>query len=229
MFDFPIICPVSPDDAEQAQLNTEAMDSASFQGPTHMSFSRDGSLASSGSMDGALRVITAKGQYIFRMQQKSTITCAAFSVDGQYVVTGGYRSVYVWSISDGSLKYKLRNHTDFVTNIKFDETGQFMLTTSIDKKIVLWDFNRGFSLASFLSYCPLDTIDFSPNGQYIVYRPGNVGTISVLKPNPVLKKILEGSYCSTISHSLQGAQAVALSFSSQKVQDIKSSQTCEIM
>lgn len=75
-----------------------------MSGAACCSISPDDKLAAMSSTDGAVRVITMEGKYKLRFQQKSSAVTLAFSKDSENLVSAGYRSIYVWSITEGTCK-----------------------------------------------------------------------------------------------------------------------------
>lgn len=228
MFDFPVVVSVS------SQQDYGAMDMTKLD--TQMSVAKciavspDETLALCGSIDGSIRVVTMDGKYKYRLGQKSTVVTAVFSPDSQYIVSGGYKSIYIWCMEDASLRFKIRKHDNFVLNIKFNEKGTHFLTTGRDKRIVVWDFQRGISLSTFYADSQVDHVAFTRRG-YVVYVPDGVSSAASLKPNHALKQMLKGKYSAEIGTTITSAQGVALGFSSQKIQEQADSKSgaCKIL
>ena len=61
--------------------------------------------AAMGAPNGAVRVITMEGKYIYRLQQRSSAVAVTFSHDSETLLSAGYKSIYVWSMMDGSCRY----------------------------------------------------------------------------------------------------------------------------
>lgn len=219
MFDFPLIVSIeNSDEVDGASYeNLMTFNDTMMSGSSALDISPDDQYAFSASTDGGIRVIKMTGQYFMRFDQKSSAVAACFSPDSKFIVSCGYKSIYVWSIHDGILGCKLKKHDDFVTNIKFDKSGKYLLSSSRDKKLVLWDFYRGISLASFVSHCQLPLVDISPDAKHTVFIPDDIDDVCILKPNTLLTNIIDGKHKVEITPALLGAQAVALSFSSQKM------------
>ncbi|XP_069139951.1 uncharacterized protein [Argopecten irradians] len=226
MFDFPIVVSVK-DDAEPQMMDMNKMDTQMSAAMCTV-VSPDESLALCGSIDGSIRVIEMTGAYKFKLGQKSTVVTATFSPDSHYIVSGGYKSIYVWNMQDGSLKFKVRKHDNFVLNIKFDQKGTHFLTTGRDKRIVIWDFRRGVSLTTFFADSKVEQVEFTRRG-YVVFVPEGVSGAATLKPNPVLKQMLKGKYNLKLTPAINDAQRMALGFSSQKINGGDGSSACQIL
>ena len=111
-------------------------------------------------------------------------------------------------------RYKLTKHTGFVNDIKFDTSGKFFVTISHDKQLVLWDYNRLVSIATFPANCQIQAMDLCPSLESIAYIPKGISDVAILKPNQSLCDILAGKN-KTVTLTPQ-AQAVVLTFSGQR-------------
>ncbi|KAK3095533.1 hypothetical protein FSP39_015737 [Pinctada imbricata] len=225
-FEFPIVIPVEGEN--QGGYDMSKMDCL-MSSPTCLDISPDDQYALCGSTDGQIRVIQLLGEYKYRMAQKSSVIAAKFSPDGQYIMSTGFKSVYIWNLKDGNLRFKLKKHNDFVVNIQFDALGKYMITSGRDKKIVYWDVSTFISLASFYSHCQVDQIGLTSDGNKVIYVPENVGHIAVLSPNNKLQQVKQKKGVS-LKHEVLKAQAMALSFSSQRlVSEPRMSSACSVM
>ena len=71
-----------------------------------------------------------------------------------------------------------------------------------------------------------------PDLSRVVYTPGNVANLAVVKPNPTLQKILENGRClADLSdpETLEQASAFATSFTTQKDTTKTTSVACSIL
>ncbi|KAL3863458.1 hypothetical protein ACJMK2_005212 [Sinanodonta woodiana] len=212
LFEFPIVLPVDDFFAE-GNMSMETMD-IMMAGAICVAVSPDDRFAGCTSTDGSIRVIEMNdGKYIYRMQQRSSAVALTFSRDSKSVLTAGFRSLYIWSMEDGSLRCKLSRHSDFILGMKFDRSGKYLVTSSRDKKIIVWDYERAVSIATFNAQCQVKHLEVGPDASTIVYVPDNNGHVVTLRPNRYLEKLLEGQYLGpTIKPEVQ---AISLAFSSQ--------------
>lgn len=102
MFDFPVAVNLDSEGSD-IPFDMSSVDTM-MAGAISCSVSPDDSMAALSSTDGAVRVITMAGKYKLRLQQKSSAVSLAFSRDSLSLVSAGYRTIYVWSTSDGSCR-----------------------------------------------------------------------------------------------------------------------------
>jgi WD40 repeat protein len=69
----------------------------------------------------------------FGLQQRASPTCAVFSADSQQLLTGGYRTIYVWRMGTGQLDFKLTRHQDFISCLRFACNHRFLISSSLDR------------------------------------------------------------------------------------------------
>ncbi|XP_052773919.1 uncharacterized protein LOC128212477 [Mya arenaria] len=226
IFEFPIIVNIE-NEKSQPMCDMKTTDST-MGGAVSCAISLDDQMGAMSSTDGAVRVINMNGKYLFRFQQKSSATTVAFSKDGVNLLSAGYRTIYVWSIVDGDCKYKLTRHQDFVNDMKFDKTGQFLVTISRDKQVILWDFTRAISIATFQANCEVKAVDIATGGKSVAYIPEGIAELAILRPNNSLQDLLEGK----VKPLRLGPQveAMALTFTSQRKENTgKASKACVVM
>ncbi|XP_052225116.1 NACHT domain- and WD repeat-containing protein 1-like [Dreissena polymorpha] len=227
MFEFPIV--VSIDNSTQQGVDMESMD-IMMTGACSCAISHDDKMAAMGATDGAVRVIAMEtGKYLFRLQQKSSAVCLVFATDGVQLLSAGYRTIYVWSTVDGTCMYKLTRHLDFVNDMKFDTTGQFLVTISRDKQVVLWDYTRRVSIATFPANCQVQAVDISSGATVIAYIPKGISDLAILQPNHTTLETLAGK--PRPLHLPTQMQALAQTFSNLSPANGpgKASKSCEIM
>ena len=214
MFDFPVVVPLEEGSELGTSFDPNKIDTM-MSAATCVAISPDEKLAVSSSTDGAVRVIQMDGSYLFRLQQRSSAVALTFTPDNESLLSAGYRSIYVMSVKDGTLRYKLTRHLDFVTDMKFDTSGLYLVTVSKDKQLVLWDFKRAVSIATFQTHSEVQSLDIAPNARLITYIPNNISEVAILRPNKALQDIQNGSI--PVVNLAPTAQAVAMSFTCQKV------------
>jgi WD40 repeat protein len=85
-------------------------------------------------------------------QQKGTVTCAAFSPDGQLILTACDRTVYVWDANTRQLRPPPLLHDAEVRHAAFSPDGQRIVTSSADNTARVWDAQKGTLLAPVLRH-----------------------------------------------------------------------------
>ncbi|WP_146658868.1 WD40 repeat domain-containing protein [Enhygromyxa salina] len=104
--------------------------------------SPDGSKAITAGDDGSIRIWnTTNGDLVSKTinAHDNTIDIIEFSPDGSLFVTGGWDHVArTWKLSTGESLATLGIHSKRITDVSFDESGRYILTTSIDKTAAVW-------------------------------------------------------------------------------------------
>ncbi|MEW6744852.1 MAG: protein kinase [Planctomycetota bacterium] len=98
------------------------------------------------------------------------VTMAAFSPDGQRVVTASRdQSAWIWRAATGARLLALRGHEGSVTAAWFSRDGKLLGTASEDRTARLWSATTGEALAVLEGHAaPLTDIRFSPGGESVV-------------------------------------------------------------
>jgi WD40 repeat protein len=125
-----------------------------------------------GSSDNTLRLWDCAGCCLglfSNPEYKDWPLCAAFSSDGQRILTGGtHKSAWLWSM-DGQLLAELPGHTDDVISVAFRYDGQQILTLSPHDSARLWT-TEGRPLATLSRGTPANRIHsaaFTPDGRIL--------------------------------------------------------------
>ncbi|CAG9791750.1 unnamed protein product [Diatraea saccharalis] len=83
-------------------------------------------------------------QYVMKQQGHSLdMTCASYSPDGLYIVTGGYDGkVKVWNSTSGFCFVTFSEHKSTVTGITFSANKKFFVSSSLDGTVRCYDLTR---------------------------------------------------------------------------------------
>jgi WD40 repeat protein len=152
------------------------------------SFSPDGARIAAGDADGALLVMDAEGNEIWRSQvHTGGIRSVAFSPDGRHLVTGSADfTAQIRDAETGDLLDSLEGHDAILSSASFSPDGNWVVTGAADGTVGMWRRlseteyeNRGF-IPAHGNY--VNSVEFSPNGDSILTASDD-GTIRAFPCN----------------------------------------------
>ncbi|MDX2141691.1 MAG: TIR domain-containing protein [Chloroflexota bacterium] len=111
---------------------------------TDVSYSPDGRLIASSSIDGTIILWDADTGERVRTLTGHTggVNAIAFSPDGLRLASvGDDRTVRVWEVADGTLLYVLEGHVDRVVSVAFAPDGNQVVSGGQDARAVLWNLD----------------------------------------------------------------------------------------
>lgn len=82
-------------------------------------------------------------QELWSVESRDEMTSAAFSPDGKWLVAGSYKTIKLYSASNGAEVRSLIGHNDWVIKVAFSVTGTMIASASYDKTIKIWDYETG--------------------------------------------------------------------------------------
>ncbi len=150
---------------------------------------------------------------VFRRGQESEITSIAWRADGRELITGGYRGVYLWDVSDDPGE-RLDGQLVGVTSVAWSADGRLIAAGSYNDLVQVWDAASGDPQWVSLVLADDQNITFNAAGQILHGDPDviehelvyiietDAGRLEVLKPSEFQERIGE-----SIRHQLAG-QAV---------------------
>lgn len=108
------------------------------------------------------------GQRISCRGHQAEPTCAAFSPDLKYVVTGGDdKTARLWDTSNGKELAVFVGHTDGVAAIEFSPNGEWIATGGKDGHVKLWNAATRTEQTSLPGKTAIRCLTFSPDGKSI--------------------------------------------------------------
>ena len=105
-------------------------------------------------------------------------------------------------------------HEDSITAISFSSDGNYILSSSIDGKFIIWDL-RGKEILKKHTYFPVYDACFSPDGKNVLTTMENVGVLWDLEGNVVRKLQGHSSNILSISFSENGENIISGSLDSK--------------
>ncbi len=162
------------------------------EGVSYVAFSPDGRFVVSGGCDqrdnvsqcvrgSAILWGAVTSREIARVTHAAQASSAAFSPDGQYLVSGGIDGlVIVWEVPLGRELARMR-HDAAVISVAFSPDGADVISASADNTARVWEMASGTEVARMTHDGPVRSAAFSPDGRSVV-SAGSDGTISVWEP-----------------------------------------------
>ena len=89
------------------------------------------------------------------------------SADGEKYISTSYDSIFIWNSNSQQL-IKNGGHTDMITKAIFSKDGKYVVSSSLDNTVRIWEASTGQCLGIYNESCDVISIDFSPDGTYIV-------------------------------------------------------------
>lgn len=140
---------------------------------TALAFSRDGTRLAIGGRDGSVRVWNFENRAYDRTLEGATgpVSSLSFSADGDQLAIGRFDStLWIWRLSDGSVRYRLRGHSDRLTAVAFGVQsmgatpgGHMLASASRDGTVLAWNSGTGRSVALFNQHeGAVNTLLFAP-------------------------------------------------------------------
>ena len=135
----------------------------------HAAFNPDGQRVTTASRDKTARLwIADSGQLLHTLTGHTNTVNAAFSPDGQRVITSGDKTARMWNADTGQLLHTLTGHTSSVYHAAFSPDGQRVITSG-DKTARLWIADSGQLLHTLTGHTSsVYHAAFSPDGQRVI-------------------------------------------------------------
>lgn len=98
-----------------------------------------------------------------------TMTCAAFSPDGEFLATGGYdKTVLVHELRTGKPKWHFKDHNEEVKDLAFSPDGKTLATASKDGNVRFWDLQTGLLKKTTPVNGSAERVFFTPDSKKLV-------------------------------------------------------------
>ncbi len=165
-----------------------------FEVPYYIAFSKNSKQISVGLRNAAIIFDVKTGAELKKFKFKNLIHSIDFSNNGQYIAFGegddskeGKFSAYIFNIETGKLEKTLKEHTQQITNVKFNNNDK-ILATSGNRVIKLWDTETEKELTTINAHDRwINDIEFNANNTQLISTSQD-GTIKIwdLKTNKLL-------------------------------------------
>ena len=97
------------------------------------------------------------------------MTCASFSSDEFYLITGGVdKRVKLWCLRLKILLAEYRSHTKTVWDVHFNPSGYYFLSGAADGLMILWRTDTAFSQRVLDHGSDVYKVSFAKNPSYAV-------------------------------------------------------------
>jgi WD40 repeat protein len=149
------------------------------KGAMCLAISRDGKMIAVGAADRLVRVLNVPRLDVrttLEDAHKSEVLSAAFSADGEWLVSGGPEGSLLMAELSSGRRQQLVGHSRKVNGIAFSPDGRWFVTTSGDSTARLWEARTGTPLGVLRFASPAFGVAFSPDGQQLSIGLGD-GTL----------------------------------------------------
>ena len=150
-------------------------------GVSSVSFSPDGSLIASGTVNGLTFVWdVATGETVETLAGHTAIHAVAFSPDGTLLVSGSSDGrVFVWDVATGETVETLAIHRDRARAVAFSPDGTLLAAGAGDGPVFVWDVATGETVETLVGHTDwVESVAFAPDGSLIASTSSD-GTVKV--------------------------------------------------
>ncbi|MFC2025710.1 CARDB domain-containing protein [Chloroflexota bacterium] len=171
-----------------------------------LSFSPEGNLIASGSVDNTMRLWRVNEANLLRTMRGHPfpILTTKFSPDGSFLVTGSTDGLMrIWRVSNGMLENTLEAHSGWLIDLDISPDGKYIATCGHDFTVRIWKFIDGKLLQTIdEGMTAITKVRFSPDGSSLAWVESD-GTLRV--------RSINGSWIHILRETTQAATSLAYS------------------
>ena len=171
-----------------------------------VSFSPDGNLVASGSVDNTLRLWRVNEAALLRTMRGHPfpVLTLQFSPDGAILATGSTDGLgRLWRVSNGKLTGYLNGHAGWVTSLDISNDGKLIVSCAEDYTVRIWRIVDGKLVQTIdEGMAAINDVKFSPDNESIAWAEAN-GNVRL--------RTLAGSWLHFLKDTDEAATSIAFS------------------
>ena len=130
-----------------------------------LSVSKEGKVLS-GSIDNTLKLWDAETKDVLKISANAYAPghSSAFSPDGKHLAYANNENLVIWDIENKVAVDTLTGHARGITEVRYSQNGELLLSGSFDKSLILWEVASGKTVHHLTGYSKMiRQMDFSPD------------------------------------------------------------------
>ncbi|MCU0543945.1 MAG: AAA-like domain-containing protein [Oscillatoriaceae cyanobacterium Prado104] len=139
-----------------------------------VSFSPDGKIIASGSLDKTIKLWSQHGQLLKTIDVGADVYGMSFSRDGRLLASANKdNTIKIWNL-DGQLLRTLSGHNNSVYNVSFSPNGRLLASGSSDNTVKVWSIETGALVNILKGHTDtVYSITFNPDGKTLASGSGD--------------------------------------------------------